>query len=272
MKIALKPSALSARHQLLFVLLLTNSLISFSQQKEVLYSEAAENPWKVRHIGGVITATNNGVSLLPSFTLGKPALMFDLSMGNKKMSFDPMLRFSMEGKPWAFIFWWRYKMVKTPKFTFNVGAHPAIIFRTTPMPVNGVSREIITAQRYLAAEIVPNYWITKNTSIGLYYLHSGGLETGTVKSTNFITINANFNYIPVSEKLFFRFNPQVFYLKMDKRDGYYITSTLTLAKKQSPWALQSIVNQAIRTSIIAKSNFIWNVSLIYAFRSEFRKE
>ncbi|MFM7193743.1 MAG: hypothetical protein ACKOYP_03045, partial [Bacteroidota bacterium] len=94
---------------------------------------------------------------------------------------------------------------------------------------------------------------------------------GTIKSTNFITINANFNYIPVSEQLFFRFNPQVFYLKMDSRDGYYITSTLTLAKKQSPWALQSIVNQALRTNIITKSDFIWNVSLIYSFRSEFRK-
>ncbi|MFM9074598.1 MAG: hypothetical protein ACKORJ_03405 [Bacteroidota bacterium] len=253
------------------VLLFTISLSSFSQQKEVIYSEGVEDPWKVKHIGGVITATNNGISLLPSFTLNKPALRFELTMGNKKMIFDPMLRFSMEGKPWAFIFWWRYKVVKMPKFTFNVGAHPALIFRNSPMMVNGISRDVITAQRYLAAEVVPNYWITKNTSVGIYYLHSGGLEPGTIKSTNFITLNANFNYIPVSEQLFFRFNPQVFYLKMDTRDGYYITSTLTLAKKQSPWALQSIVNQALRTNIITKSDFIWNVSLIYSFRSEFRK-
>ncbi len=243
-----------------------------SQQKEVVYSEGVEDPWKVKHIGGVITATNNGISLLPSFSLGKPALMFDLTMGNKKMSFDPMLRFSMEGKPWAFIFWWRYKVVKTPRFTLNVGAHPAFIFRNGPMLVNGATRDMITAQRYLAAEVVPNYWINKNTSIGIYYLRSGGVDAGTVKATNFITINANFNRIPVGEKMFFRFNPQVFYLKMDSKDGYYVTSTLTLAKEQSPWSLQSIVNQAIRTNIAAKSNFLWNVSVIYSFRSEFRKE
>jgi len=33
-----------------------------------------------KQIGGVITATNNGVSIIPSFTLGRPALLFDLSL------------------------------------------------------------------------------------------------------------------------------------------------------------------------------------------------
>ncbi len=54
--------------------------------------------------GGVITATNNGVSIIPSFTLGRPAVLFDLSLSVEHFSFDPMLRFGMDGKPWSFVF------------------------------------------------------------------------------------------------------------------------------------------------------------------------
>ena len=81
-----------------------------------------------KQIGGVITATNNGVSIIPSFTLGRPALLFDLSLSGERFSFDPMLRFGMDGKPWSFVFWGRYKAIKDKPFTLTVGAHPAFIF------------------------------------------------------------------------------------------------------------------------------------------------
>jgi len=38
------------------------------------------------------------------FTLGKPAAIFDLSVGNERLAFEPQFRFSLEGKPWSFIF------------------------------------------------------------------------------------------------------------------------------------------------------------------------
>jgi len=41
--------------------------------------------------------------------------MFDLSMG-KRLSFDPMFRFSLEGKPWTFIFWFRYQVLNNDRF------------------------------------------------------------------------------------------------------------------------------------------------------------
>lgn len=231
-----------------------------------------ENPWNARHVGGAVTATNNGISLLPSFSLGRPALMFDLSVGNKKISFDPQLRFAMDGKPWSFIFWWRYKVVKTERFTFNVGAHPAVIFRPERMMVGGVSREVMTSQRYLAAEVVPNFWINKTTSVGFYYLHSGGLDPGTVNGTDFITVNANFNDIPLGKKAYLKFNPQVFFLKMDDKSGYYVTGTITLSGRKFPLSVQSILNKAINTTIVAKSDFLWNLSLIYSFNHNYNKE
>jgi hypothetical protein len=73
---------------------------------------------------GQITATNNGISLIPKFSLNRPAVFLDLSMGLGRLSFDPMFRFGLNGKPWAFVFWFRYKRFAHPKFTASVGAHP----------------------------------------------------------------------------------------------------------------------------------------------------
>ena len=58
------------------------------------------------------SVTNNGVSLIPSFSLGKPAAIFDLSLGKKRLSFEPQFRFALSGKPWSFLFWWRYKLIQ----------------------------------------------------------------------------------------------------------------------------------------------------------------
>ena len=136
---------------------------------------------------------NNGISLLPTFTLGKPAVLFDMSVGGKKLSFEPQFRFSLQGKPWAFIFWWRYKLLKTDRLAINIGAHPSVIFRTVPIVVNGIPNETIVAQRFVAAEFSPNYFIVKNISIGMYYLFGHGLQVDGIQNTHFVTINSNFS-------------------------------------------------------------------------------
>ena len=198
--------------------------------------------------------------------------MFDLNVGNKKLTFEPQFRFGLDGKPWSFIFWWRYKLVQNEKFRLSVGAHPSVVFRPISLLINGAENETFYVQRYVAAEIAPNYFITKDISVGVYYLHSNGLDKGAIRETNFVTINSNFSNIKLSDQFYFKFNPQVFYLKMDEQDGYYATATLGLAKKDFPLSIQSILNQAIKSNIASKSDFVWNVSLIYSFRNDFVKK
>nr|MBP6073208.1 hypothetical protein [Flavobacterium sp.]MBP6100608.1 hypothetical protein [Flavobacterium sp.] len=71
----------------------------------------AQVPVQKNTFSGGITVTNNGISLLPTFTLGKPAAIFDFAVKSKRWSFEPQLRFSLEGKPWSFVFWGRYKVI-----------------------------------------------------------------------------------------------------------------------------------------------------------------
>ena len=249
---------------LICVALFHISLLSFSQTKDSTKLTA--------HFSGAVTVTNKGISLIPSFTLGKPALIFDINTGNKKLSFEPQIRFALEGRPWSFIFWWRYKVVNSKKFKLGVGAHPSFVFRNTTATLNGVPTNIIQTHRYFATEIVPNYFVAKIVSVGIYYLYSHGLDAGAVNNTHFITINSNFSNIKLTKQFFMKFAPQVFYLKMDNQDGYYVTSAITLAKKNLPFTIQSIMSKAINTSIVAKSDFVWNVSLIYSFNKKYVRQ
>lgn len=236
------------------------------------FSQDLDSTKTINHFGGAVTVTNNGISLLPTFSLGKPAVMFDMKVGKNKLSFEPQFRFSMEGKPWSFLFWWRYKLLSMDKFKLTVGAHPAVAFKTVTSFINGDTNEALVAQRYLAGEFSPNYFLTKHINIGMYYLYSHGFKESASKHTHFLTINSTISNIKLTEWFLLKLNPQVYYLKIDERDGYYFTATVTFIKQNFPLTIQSILNQAIETNIPARSNFVWNVSLIYSFRNEFVKK
>jgi hypothetical protein len=245
------------------IVLLHLSNAAFSQKADSLEIKS--------HFSGSLTVTNNGISLVPTFSLGKPAVIFNLSIGKGRLSFEPDMRFSLEGRPWSFLFWWRYQLAQSEKFRMNVGAHPAMNFKTSTVILNGISQEQIIARRYLAGELSPNYLFTKKISIGLYYLYSRGLDEGAPKNTHFLTLNSNFSNIRLPNNFFMKFTPQIYYLKQDNRDGYYYTAAITVARKNFPLSVSSIINKAIRTGIVSK-DFVWNLNLIYSFNKTYARQ
>ena len=248
--------------------LLFSALINFTH---LSFSQSIDSTELISHFGGAVSITNNGISLLPNFSLDKPAVIFNMSVG-RRLSFDPQFRFSLEGKPWTFLFWWRYKVLKTEKLQINVGAHPAIIFSPTTSSINGISEEVLESKRYLAGDISPDYLLTKNISVGMYYLYSHGLDAGTTRNVHFITINSKFSNIRLFGQFYMNFHPQIYYLRMDEDDGYYVTSTLTLFRENFPVSISGIMNKIIRTDIPGSKDFVWNVSLIYSFNKEYVKK
>ena len=220
---------------------------------------------------GALSITNNGFSIVPSFSLGKPATMAILSIGGKRFSFEPELRFALEGKPWSFIFWGRYKLFNQAKFSMNIGLHPALNFRTDTITSKGVTNEMIITRRFLAGEIYPNYHLSKTISVGMYYLHARGMDKGSTKQTDYIAFRSQFSNIPIIKKVFLRFSPQIFYLKTDDKEGFYVNSVLTLARRNFPLSISSILNKAIQTTIVSK-DFDWNLSLVYTFDKKYMKQ
>jgi hypothetical protein len=240
----------------LFLFLIHFTTIAFSQKADSLQA-------KIK-VHGAITITNNGISVIPTFLLGKPATIFDLVVAKNRFSFEPQFRFAIEdAKPWSFIFWLRYKLIQSKKFHMSVGVHPSTVFRNSTAVINGVNQDLITIRRYFASEFSPTYFISKNVSVSVYYLYSRGLADAT-RNTNFVALGSNISNIKLSENYFMRVVPQVYYLRLDDNEGYYVTSSFTLTKRNLPLSIASIINKKIE-SAIQSEDFVWNVSLIYAY-------
>jgi hypothetical protein len=137
--------------------------------------------------------------------------------------------------------------------------------------INGDTSNTTVTRRYLAGELFPRVSLTKNISVGIYYLYSHGLDAGTIGNTHFITLNTNFSNIKITEKFFIKVNPQFYYLKLDAQDGFYFTSSLTVAKKNFPLSVSAIINKEINSNITGSKNLLWNVSLAYSFNKKYVK-
>lgn len=244
-------------------------LISFG----LAYSSFAQETSTSRpshHFSGTITGTNNGISLIPSFTLGRPAVFFDLSIGGERLSFDPMIRFGMDGKPWAFVFWGRYKVIKDKRFTLNVGLHPAFIFGDMKIMVNGKEETVMRASRFFAGEFMPTYKVSDRFSIGIYYLQGRGFNPVPPKNTNFVALNTIFSNLPLGKEIKLKMNPQLYFLRVDENTGTYVTSSFTVTKDNFPIAFQTLFNQKIKSQV-PSDDFVWNLSLLYNFSNTYKR-
>ena len=69
---------------------------AFSQTKDSLIVKSS--------FSGLLGATTNGLSIIPTFSLNEPPLNFLLSVKKKKFSFDPNIRLKFDGKKGGMVF------------------------------------------------------------------------------------------------------------------------------------------------------------------------
>lgn len=230
------------------------------------FSQDIDNKRYLGDFTGAVTVTNNGISTIPNLTLGKPAVVFNMTAEKNGLSFEPEFRFSLEGEPWSFLFWWRYDLVQGDRFWVDVGAHPAISFASFYVSENGVSREVTVARRVLASELSSGYRLARNVSVGAYYLYGHGFEQSMPDNVHYLSFNSNFSDIGLTNGFYLNFRPQLYYLRIDANDGFYFTLTTTLSNRNIPLSISSVVNTSIQTNISGRSpDLLWNVSLIYSF-------
>ncbi len=167
----------------------------------LVFAQQTDSTQKNLTFYGAINLTNNGFSNIPSFSLGKPATIINLSVGGKRFSFEPELRFSLEGKPWSFLFWLRYKMILKPKYQMSVGIHPGFNFRYEDAVINGIASNYIVNRRYLTEELNQNFVINKYISMSLYYMYGLGIDVGTTKNTHYLSLRAAFSNLKIGKDI-----------------------------------------------------------------------
>jgi len=211
-------------------------------------------------VRGSVSVTNKGISFIPSFTLGRPAVVFNGAVGGR-LRFEPELRFALEdGKPWSFLFWWRYDLRSDATWYVRVGAHPALSFTTRTVE----GEELIVARRFLAGEAVARYRLTPLFAAGVYYLYSHGLEPSVPTHTHFVSLQPALT-VSFRPGWVLGFHPQVYYLRLDECQGFYTATRLTLSLPRAPFSLSVLVNKILHTRISGE-DWLWNVSLIYRYR------
>lgn len=216
-----------------------------------------------------LSVTNNGFSIIPAFTLGKPAAQFDMGIGNKRLSFEPQFRYALEGRPWSFIFIYRYKAITKDKFQLTFGGHlPGINFFNSAITTGGKTETYSVSRRFMAAEILPTYIINKQVNVGLYFLRGHGFQSSGPRNSLYLALRSTISKVKLGNAVWMDFSPQVFMLSLDNTYGFYANASVSLGIKKFPVSISSIVNKAIHSDIVAK-DFDWNISLVYSINKQY---
>ena len=247
------------------ILLMMTFVVSVvSQEKD---STAA----RISSFGGAVTIQSKGISTIPNLTLGKPAAVFDMKIG-RKLTFEPQFRFALDGKPWAMVFWWRYYASISNKFKVTLHTNYSFSYKTiTSYSSSGIPQDLIRTTRYLVGAVAPNYQFNKYVGVGMYLFYNRGIEKFITQNTYMASFRPSFSNIPVTKNISARFGPEVYYLKMDDKDGVYLNTTLSISKKNFPLSVSALINKPLRSDIPSEYDFLWNVGLIYSFNKEFRE-
>lgn len=244
-------------------------IISFLLIQVLCFSQ--DTTTKELHVTGNIGVTNNGISIIPTFSLKQSAfnLSYSLSRGGR-FSIDPDVRLTFDGKKGSGILWFRYKLKTNGNLKLNLGIHPAYNFGLRTISENGKTWQITQARRFIATEWVPTYFVNEHLHLGLYYLNGHGLQDDGPKNIHYVNFITGIDKVPLGAGYSFNITPQVYYLKSDKEDGYYFTSNIVFTKSNSPLVLMSMINKEIRSNVTGSVNFDWNISVLYNFRNKFR--
>lgn len=223
---------------------------------------------KIDSFTGVVTIQSKGISTIPNLTLGKPAAVFDMKLG-RKLTFEPQFRFALDGKPWAMVFWWRYYSSIGGKFRTIFSTNYSLSYKTVTNASYDPPQENIRTTRYLVGAMEPNYQFNKYFDIGVYLFYNYGIEKFITRNTYMYSVRPGISNIQVTKNIIARINPEIYYLKLDKKDGIYFNARLLVTKKNCPVSLSALINKPLNSNIPAEYDLLWNVGVSYTFNKKY---
>lgn len=246
-------------------------IICFSLVFSFAVAQSVDSTKNISSFSGSVGFTNNGFSIIPTFSLNSPAFVANLSFRKKKLSFEPDIRLVPTAEKGGLIWWVRYQLVDKKKFGLRVGTHPAFTLIRRTDTENGTTKEITEMLRFLAFEVVPSYQFNNKFGLSAMYLQGNGLQKHGPQLTRVLFLNTNITNIGLSKNLSFNLFPSIYFLYTDGYRGDYLTVTGALFHKKLPFSLQSTINQTFKSDIPNNQNFMWNVTLNYNFKKIYRK-
>ena len=246
------------QHSIFLVALIFISSFSFGQ-----VSDSTQN---TSSFSGSVGLTNNGFSIVPSFSLNSPAFLFSGAFQKKRFSFEPDFRIAVDAKNGGLLWWFRYRLVQKKNFGLRTGVHPALTIIKRQVTENGKTSEISELLRFAAFEVVPSYQINKHFGLSAMYLHGNALQSHGPQVTRVLFLNTSITGIGLSDNLNLFAFPSLYYLNTDGYTGSYFTGTVGVGHKKLPLSLQSTINQTLKSNVPGNKNFMWNITVNYNFQ------
>ena len=221
-------------------------------------SDSTKNPIK---FSGSISLNSNGISTIPVFALGEPAISASLAVEKGRFSYDPTLSFNLELKPWFIDNWFHYKLIYKPKFELRTGVNVGSSF--SDIEVTG--QTIRQVQRYFALELAGTYNISEKSSLGLMLWYDKGADPGTIQGY-FINFVVDRSGIRLGKHVLMGINIQAFVIDYtSNNDGFFISPKASFETKHIPVFLFYQGIHPVISNISPDPGFQWNIGVGYSF-------
>jgi hypothetical protein len=212
-------------------------------------------------IRGSIQLTNNAISPVPAFSLGKPALLTTLYLQKGRLAFHPEFNFDLEAKPWSINTWVRYQIIQQKKWDFTLGNNFSLFFKKNNP---ALTKEEYQLQRYQAFEFNLGYHFNSMRGVNLMYWKSQSLDEVGIKNGLFIILAGQISDLWNGKNLRLSIRPSLFVIKNTAPfTGYFTSQISTLYLKKTPFNLSFQTVHPLHTE--PKSKFNWNVGLNFQF-------
>ncbi|NSW93420.1 MAG: hypothetical protein HPY62_01790 [Bacteroidales bacterium] len=207
-----------------------------------------------------VSLNSNGIASIPAFSLGKPAIIASVNLTKGRFSYDPVLAYSLEMKPWFIDSWLHYKIILKPKFELRAGVN----FSTFCSGFAVNDEEILKAERYFAFALAGTYRLSAVSSLTLDYWSDNGQEKGSL-SGHFASLTYDNSEISIGKKVYSSLNVMLFYIGYEgDNDGLFISPRIAFSIRNIPSSIFFQATQVIQSNILPSPGFRWNVGISYS--------
>jgi hypothetical protein len=209
--------------------------------------------------GATFSLNSNGISSVPAFSLGKPALIASVSVGKGWFSYDPALGYSLDGRPWFIDNWLHVKLINRPGFELRTGMNVSTYCGRYTLPDGDFYR----VERYFTYELAGIFRFGNNMSLLTEYWNDRGQEDWSIKG-HFLNAIVERTDMAMGKHVLFTAALQLFYINYTgNNDGLFVAPRIAFSVRNFPVSVFSQVIQAITTNIEPYPGFNVNVGISY---------
>jgi len=240
---------MKAALSLVLVILATNS-----------YSlEKADSTKSKLKAGASFSLNSNGIASIPAFSLGDPAVIAAVNLAKGRFSYDPVLAYDMNLRPWFIDNWFNFKLINRPTFELRAGLNISSFFSDVELS----DTVFLQGQRYFAFAMTGIYKFSPTISLLLSYWNDRGQDPGSLKG-HYINLQGDKTDIPIGKHVLLAVGLQLFYINYDgSNDGLFLSPRLASSVRNFPISIFFQAIQPLTTNVEPNPGFRWNIGVAY---------